>query len=126
MREINVNEIERIVEPTIIDVREDYELEETGTLKGAIHIPMDEIPDRLKEIPKDREIYVLCRSGVRSYNVAKYLEERGYSIERAYQGSEDGEAIIYKAEEDDDWHFLTHLDPSFLELDVKELIDEII
>ncbi|WP_062551406.1 rhodanese-like domain-containing protein [Peptoniphilus phoceensis] len=91
MREINVNEIDRIVEPTIIDVREDYELEETGTLKGAIHIPMDEIPDRLKEIPKDREIYVLCRSGVRSYNVAAYLEERGYDVTNL-----DGGILDYK------------------------------
>lgn len=56
----------------------------------------------------------------------RYLEEKGYSIERAYQGSEDGEAIIYKKSEDDDWHFLTHMDPSFLELDVKELVDETI
>lgn len=80
MREINVNEIDRIVDPIIIDVREDYELEETGTIKNSIHIPMDQIPDRLKEIPKDREIYLLCRSGVRSYNVAAYLEERGYDV----------------------------------------------
>lgn len=78
MKEINVNEIDRIVDPIVIDVREDYELEETGTIKGAIHIPMNEVPNRLKEITKEREIYILCRSGVRSYNVAKYLNELGY------------------------------------------------
>lgn len=91
MREINVNEIDRIVDPIIIDVREDYELEETGTIKNSIHIPMDQIPDRLKEIPKDREIYVLCRSGVRSYNVAAYLEERGYDVTNL-----DGGILDYK------------------------------
>lgn len=78
MKEINVNEIDRIVDPIVIDVREDYELEETGTIKGAIHIPMNEVPNRLNEITKEREIYILCRSGVRSYNVAKYLNELGY------------------------------------------------
>lgn len=78
MKEINVNEIDRIVDPIIIDVREDYELEETGIIKGAIHIPMNEVPNRLNEITKEREIYILCRSGVRSYNVAKYLNELGY------------------------------------------------
>lgn len=81
------------------------------------------------------DAYMIDNSEVRKYienrelkyeEAKAYLEERGYSIERAYQGSEDGEAIIYKAGEEDDWHFLTHLDPSFLELDVKELIDEII
>ena len=91
MREINVNEVDRIVDPTIIDVREDYELEETGTIKNSIHMPMDQIPYRLKEIPKDREIYLLCRSGVRSYNVAAYLEERGYDVTNL-----DGGILDYK------------------------------
>ncbi len=93
MREINVNEVDRIVDPIIIDVREDYELEETGTIKNSIHIPMDQIPNRLKEIPKGREIYLLCRSGVRSYNVAAYLEERGYDVINL-----DGGIINYKGE----------------------------
>ena len=93
MKEINVNEIDRIVDPTIIDVREDYELEETGTIKGAIHIPMNEVPNRLNEITKEREIYILCRLGVRSYNVAKYLNELGYEAINL-----DGGIIDYKGE----------------------------
>lgn len=93
MKEINVNEIDRIVDPTVIDVREDYELEETGTIKGAIHIPMNEVPNRLNEITKEREIYILCRSGVRSYNVAKYLNELGYEAINL-----DGGIINYKGE----------------------------
>ena len=93
MKEINVNEIDRIVGPIIIDVREDYELEETGTIKGAIHIPMNEVPNRLNEITKEREIYILCRSGVRSYNVAKYLNELGYEAINL-----DGGIINYKGE----------------------------
>ncbi|MDU1176554.1 MAG: rhodanese-like domain-containing protein [Peptoniphilus harei] len=91
MKEINVNEIDRIVDPIVIDVREDYELEETGTIKGAIHIPMNEVPNRLNEITKEREIYILCRSGVRSYNVAKYLNELGYEAINL-----DGGIINYK------------------------------
>ena len=93
MKEINVNEIDRIVDPIVIDVREDYELEETGTIKGAIHIPMNEVPNRLNEITKEREIYILCRSGVRSYNVAKYLNELGYEAMNL-----DGGIIDYKGE----------------------------
>ena len=93
MKEINVNEIDRIVDPIVIDVREDYELEETGTIKGALHIPMNEVPNRLNEITKEREIYILCRSGVRSYNVAKYLNELGYDAINL-----DGGIIDYKGE----------------------------
>ena len=78
MREINVNEIDKIKDAYIIDVREDIELKETGTIKGAVHIPMMTVPNNLNKIPKDREIYILCRSGRRSYDVSAYLCELGY------------------------------------------------
>jgi len=78
MREINVNEIDKIKDAYIIDVREDEELRETGTIKGAVHIPMMTVPNNLNKIPKDREIYILCRSGIRSYDVSAYLCELGY------------------------------------------------
>ena len=78
MREINVNEIDKIKDAYIIDVREDEELKETGTIKGALHIPMMMVPNKLNKIPKDREIYILCRSGIRSYEVSAYLCELGY------------------------------------------------
>lgn len=78
MKEINVNDIDKISDAFIIDVREDEEVFETGTIKGAVHIPMMTVPNNLNKIPKDREIYILCRSGRRSYEVASYLSELGY------------------------------------------------
>ena len=78
MKEINVNEIDKIKDAYIIDVREDEELKETGTIKGAVHIPMMTVSNKLNKIPKDREIYILCRSGIRSYDVSAYLCELGY------------------------------------------------
>ena len=80
MKEINVNEIDKIKDPYIIDVREESELLETGTIKGAVHIPMMMVPNNLNKIPRDREIYILCRSGRRSYEVASYLSELGYDV----------------------------------------------
>lgn len=79
MKEINVNDIDKISDAFIIDVREDEEVFETGTIKGAVHIPMMTVPNNLNKIPKDREIYILCRSGRRSYEVASYLSELGYN-----------------------------------------------
>nr|WP_311565846.1 rhodanese-like domain-containing protein [Peptoniphilus grossensis] len=79
MKEINVNDIDKISDAFIIDVREDEEVFETGTIKGALHIPMMTVPNNLNKIPKDREIYILCRSGRRSYEVASYLSELGYN-----------------------------------------------
>lgn len=79
MKEINVNDIDKISDGFVIDVREDKELKETGTIKGALHIPMMTVPNNLNKIPRDREIYILCRSGRRSYEVASYLNELGYN-----------------------------------------------
>lgn len=79
MKEINVNDIDKISDAFIIDVREDEEVFETGTIKGAVHIPMMTVPNNLNKIPKDREIYILCRSGRRSYEVASYLNELDYN-----------------------------------------------
>ena len=78
MKEINVNDIDKISDAFIIDVREDEEVFETGTIKGAVHLPMMTVPNNLNKIPKDREIYILCRSGRRSYEVSSYLCELGY------------------------------------------------
>lgn len=79
MKEINVNDIDKISDAFVIDVREDEEVFATGTIKGAVHIPMMTVPNSLNKIPKDREIYILCRSGRRSYEVASYLNELGYN-----------------------------------------------
>lgn len=63
--------------PLLLDVREEWELA-IAAVEGAMHMPMDEVPDRLGELAKDRDIVVMCRSGVRSAQVARYLEQRGY------------------------------------------------
>lgn len=63
--------------PIMIDVREDEEVA-YGMIEGAIHIPMGQIPDRLDEIPSDREVIFICRSGGRSSRVCEYLEAQGF------------------------------------------------
>lgn len=63
--------------PLLVDVREDWELA-IARLEQAVHIPMNEIPDRLQELDRDREIVVICRSGMRSGQVARYLEQHGF------------------------------------------------
>jgi len=40
----------------LIDVREDHELKEDGAIAGAIHIPMGELDDRMKDVPKDIDL----------------------------------------------------------------------
>ena len=62
------------------------------------------------------------------YNIVKdFLENNGYEVDRSFFGSEDGEAIIYRKKGTKDWHFLCHLDPSFLDIkDLKKYVKEIL
>jgi adenylyltransferase/sulfurtransferase len=61
----------------LLDVREPHELA-IASVPGAVHIPMGQVPERLAELDPKREIVVLCRSGGRSLQVARFLESRGY------------------------------------------------
>lgn len=60
----------------LLDVREPQELA-IVSLPGALHIPMGEIPDRWPELDRARTIVVLCHSGVRSRQVAQFLQQQG-------------------------------------------------
>lgn len=62
----------------LVDVREPYEWT-VSHLDGALHIPMNEIPTRIGEIPKDREIVMICRSGARSARVQDFLLQQGFT-----------------------------------------------
>lgn len=56
--------------------------------------------------------------------VKKFLADRGYETDRAFFGSEDGEAILYRKEGDSDWRFLFHMDPGFSdELTENDILD---
>lgn len=61
----------------MFDVREDDEVAQ-GMIAGAKHIPMGDIPDRMEDIPRDREVIIICRSGGRSQRVCEYLNAQGY------------------------------------------------
>jgi rhodanese-related sulfurtransferase len=65
--------------PVVLDVREPWELE-IARLPDTLHIPMAEVPARLAELPSDRDIVVMCRSGGRSLRVAEYLDEEGRRV----------------------------------------------
>ena len=65
--------------PFLLDVRETYEWEISNLAQhGAVLIPMGEVGARLDDVPRDREIIVHCRTGVRSGDVANQLWRAGY------------------------------------------------
>ncbi|MGB6687908.1 MAG: molybdopterin-synthase adenylyltransferase MoeB [Terracidiphilus sp.] len=60
----------------ILDVREPYEYQ-IANIGGKL-IPQNDVPQRLAEIDRDREIVVQCRSGGRSQKIAEFLKQAGY------------------------------------------------
>jgi rhodanese-related sulfurtransferase len=61
----------------LIDVREGDEWA-AGHAPAAHHVPMMEIPGRIDEVPRERDVVVVCRVGARSAQVVAYLLNQGY------------------------------------------------
>ena len=72
----------------------------------------------------EAKAYVEAREA--NFRKAKaFLESKGYEVDRSFFGSEDGEAIVYRKRDTEDWHFLCHLDSLFVEIeDVEEYVKE--
>ena len=60
----------------LLDVRTPGEYAR-GHAEGFVNIPLDELRGRLREIPEDRPVYVMCQSGIRSYLACRILTENG-------------------------------------------------
>ena len=77
------------------------------------------------------EVKAYVESRESNFRKAKaFLENKGYEVDRSFFGSEDGEAILYRRRETEDWYFLCHLDPLFVEVEdvegyVKEAMEDI-
>jgi len=61
---------------TVLDVREPDEYT-AGHISDAMHIPMGALPERAPEVPDDRRVVVVCRSGHRSARATAYLRQEG-------------------------------------------------
>lgn len=64
----------------LLDVRNATELEMNGRLKGSVNIPLDNLRDRMEELPKDQPLIVSCHSGLRSYIAERILKQSGYQV----------------------------------------------
>ena len=67
--------------PLLLDVREPWE-HEVCAIAGSKLLPMQEIPARIKELPVDTDIVVICHHGMRSLQVAQFLKQSG--LERVF------------------------------------------
>ena len=76
---VEANNIENLLKNKefLLDVREEYEYQD-GHIKGAINLPLREILEKKDTLPKDKDIYVYCRSGHRSADAVNFLKSLGF------------------------------------------------
>ena len=75
-------------ELTVLDVREFWE-RETATISPSEHIPMTEIPARVRELDPEQHIVVYCHHGVRSLSVTDWLRKQGFEKVQSMAGGID-------------------------------------
>jgi NADPH-dependent 2,4-dienoyl-CoA reductase/sulfur reductase-like enzyme/rhodanese-related sulfurtransferase len=63
----------------IVDVRDPHEFA-AGHIEGAINLPLAELRKRVNELPRDREIWVNCAVGQRSYYALRFLVQNGFKV----------------------------------------------
>ncbi|WDV44805.1 FAD-dependent oxidoreductase [Clostridiaceae bacterium M8S5] len=78
-KQVHASDVRDLIEQGafIVDAREQKEYEQSH-IKGAVNIPLSQFRQRLDEFPKDKEIYIHCRSGQRSYNMVLALSHLGF------------------------------------------------
>lgn len=91
----------------------------TGMVDGATRVDAYVIDNRdVKDYIEEREKKYMC--------AREKLEKKGYEVTRAFFGSEDGEAIMIRKKGREEWRFLIHMDPVFVESgEEKTYLDEI-
>ena len=73
MLTVNPNEI------TLLDVRTKRETAGGQIIRGSLNIPLDELRERLDEIPKNKPVYIYCAVGLRGYLASQILMQRGFA-----------------------------------------------
>jgi thioredoxin len=70
----------------VVDVREDAEVA-GGRVPGAVHIPMNDVPARVEELPTGVPVFVICQSGNRSRAVVDHLRAKGITAINVAEGT---------------------------------------
>jgi rhodanese-related sulfurtransferase len=63
-----------------LDVRRPDEISKLGTVKGFRNVAVEQLADRIAEVPKDKPVVTLCNRARRAATAAGILEEKGYTI----------------------------------------------
>ena len=79
MKQVHWKEIKELpANSALLDVRTTGEYK-MGHVSGTLHIPLDQLRERIGELPKEKTLYVYCQSGMRSYLACRILKKNGFS-----------------------------------------------
>jgi rhodanese-related sulfurtransferase len=81
---------DRLDQVQLVDVRYDDEWQ-AGHIEGAVHVPEDDLEDRLEELDRGRAVVTVCRAGTRSEEAAEFLRGQGFDAQ-----SLDGGMLAWK------------------------------
>lgn len=86
-REVSRDEAQKLIDEgaQLVDVRVGHEWE-VGHIAGATHLPLDELPQRVGEIDRERSVILYCRGGTRSTMAAAALADAGYDAAKLTDG----------------------------------------
>lgn len=80
VKQFHWDEVDRLLHDgsvTLLDTRTPMEYHR-GHVEKFINIPLDDLRERIQELPKDKPVYVMCQSGLRSYLACRILSQNGY------------------------------------------------
>lgn len=84
---IHFDEIDNLSEnQVLLDVRNPGELESVGFIEGAINVPVDQLRQRMNELPKDKEIVIYCQVGLRGNVAYRQLVNSGFKARNLLGG----------------------------------------
>jgi rhodanese-related sulfurtransferase len=86
IEKVSVQDLAKLEEPYVLDVREAWAYQEGHTEDAAL-IPLAELLSRLAEVPRGQNVYVVCRSGNRSAQASDLLVRGGYKTVLNVEGS---------------------------------------
>lgn len=89
LKNLNADDFQSAIESSsnkiLIDVREKIEFK-NGFIPNAINIPLSELKGRINDIPKNKEVFLYCQSGMRSRQAASILKKNGFAQLAQLQG----------------------------------------
>lgn len=87
-----------------LDIRDEMEVS-LGTIEGSVNIPLDDLRNRLDELPKDKELLVFCQVGLRGYVAYRILKQKGFKVRNLSGGYKTYQLAVQKQSNEDIYEY---------------------